>query len=287
MLSDNGANEELEELVRELGLTSAPSDLDALRSEVRARISELHPDHKPVDPTVRLQRLKKVLRKTGKSSTAIQRIEPNSQIARAKAPTALLTREPVEARLDSVMASRQAATSRAFLVPKISLTGLTALLGSAFLFPKTFADHPFVGQLLKGPHAIAVWSLAVLLLAFAWLVVWWMERGKERQVEELHSLTHQRVALTATAMISPEGFSAVKFQDQLYPKYVFYPRWLRRVSKALTGKGLNCHKRVTYDAQMAEMAVELALERFIQRGWIVRVERPEGETAVDDWFKVV
>jgi hypothetical protein len=114
-----------------------------------------------------------------------------------------------------------------------------------------------------------------------------LERAKEHKVEELLSLAHQRAALEMTGRLHTEGFSASHFQNELYPKQIWYPNWIRRISKVLPGKGLSFHTRFTYDAPLAEKVTQLALERFIQKGWIARMQRPEGEMSVDDWYKVV
>lgn len=195
--------------------------------------------------------------------------------------------ETIEARLNAIEGAKHVACSRAFLLPKVSLGTLTAVLGWVFLFPRTFADHPFIGEMLKSRHAGVAWLGAVFCLAVASLRVWWLERRKEREVAELLSLTYQKAALDMTGRINPEGFSASDFQEQLFPKYVSYPNWLRRLSSVLPGKQLSYHPRPNYDAPMAEKVTELALERFIQKGWIARMERPDGKTSIDDWYRVV
>jgi hypothetical protein len=277
---------ELKELAEKLGLSSDPSNVDAVRSELKARISEIHPDTRADDLTERFQILSKALRRVGKGSTALQTINRNSSIAKAEA-VAPEPRETIEARLNSIEVAKQTSYSRAFLFPKISLGTVAAALVWVFFFPRTFAEHPFIGGMLKSGRAVAVWSGAVFFLAIAWLIVWWLERSKERHVELMLSLTHQAAALDSMRHLRSEVFSATEFQGQLYPKLVWYPVWLRRLSKLVSKRGLSLHMRLTYDVPMAEKVAELALERFLQKGWIVRTERPEGETRADDWYKLV
>jgi hypothetical protein len=234
-----------------------------------------------------LQRLRKVLRKTGKGSTALQTIERNSQIATANSQGALLPKEPVESRLDSVAKSQLNATSRAFLIPKISLASLTALLTSVFLFPKTFMDHPFVGQMLKGPHAVGIWLAAIALLSCSWLSVWWLEQRKRWHTDQMLSLHYQKQALDLAARVGSGCFSASDYRDKLWSRYRPYPNWFRKLVGKLRRQNIYFYTSPLYDAQLVEKAAELALERFVQKGWIVRAERPEDEKDTDDWYRIV
>ena len=288
MPNDSGAPDELEKLVNELGLTSAPSDLATLRSEVKARISELHPDHKSADPKARLLLLGKVLKKTGKGATALQKTANNSQLARVASRAALFPEETVEARLDAVGASQQIVRSRAFLIPKLSLGGLTALLTWTFLFPKTFMDHPFVGRMLKGSHAVSIWLLAIALLVVAWISVWCLEQRKRWYSDQILSLDYQKHTMDSVARAGSVCFSASKFRENLCSRYKLYPRWFRWLVGKLRLKSFySYYTSPVYDALLVEKAAELAIERFVQKGWIVHTERPEDETDVDDWYKIV
>jgi len=126
----------------------------------------------------------------------------------------------------------------------------------------------------------------IALLAIAWLTVWWREGIKKRQITELLNPVRLREELEMT---SKKGsiFSVSQFRERLYPKYIWYPKWIRLISNMWPGINRSVHIRPSYDSALAERIAELAIERFIQKGWIVKTEKPDEETSIDDWYKVV
>jgi hypothetical protein len=284
MQSEDGSDD-FEALVKELGLTSAPSDVDAIRTEVRARISELHPDRKAEDSTDRLQQLLKLLKKIGNEPMAIQAIGRPAQLAKVEAAPPVRI-QSIEATFTAIKASNQRASSRHFLFPKISLGTLTAALAWLFLSPKTFMDHPFIGRLLKSQYAMSIWSAAVAVLALTWLLVWLLERRKRRYVDRLLSLTYQKSVLDSMGRQESGSFSASAFRESLYPPHVWYPHLLRILVKTVLRMKIYYYNNPFYDATLADEVTELALERFLKKRWIVRSGRPDDEKGVDDWYQI-
>jgi hypothetical protein len=269
----------------ELGLTADPRDLDALRSEIKTRISESHPDHKSGHEDDRLQQLTALLQATGTQSKSLSSPAQSTELSTTVNPTAPLVREHVETRIEEVRASYQKMAGRGFLVPKLSLTGVTAALAWVFAFPKSLKDHPYMGRLIGTPYAIDIWGGAVVVLGLAWLLVWYMEGKKKQLVDRLLSLSVQRAALENIGKTDGTAFSASQFQEVLYPAHVWWPTGLRKMFHMFMRKKIYYYANPSYDQTLADKVTELALERFVNKGWIIRTSRPEDEKGIDDWYK--
>jgi hypothetical protein len=111
----------------QLGLTSSVDDLDALRFEIKVRISERDPDHAVNYSEDRLQRLTELLRRAGSEGNGLMHISRRQLVLRENAISA--QREPVETRIEIVRESSKQSSNRGFLLPKLSLGAVTAILG--------------------------------------------------------------------------------------------------------------------------------------------------------------
>jgi hypothetical protein len=276
--------EEFKENIAELGITSDPTDLDAMRLEIKARISELHPDHQVNHGDDRLQRLTELLKNTGSDTRELQRVVGGRQLIKpgAQIPT---QGEPVEARINKARAAYQRASSRGFLFPKISLMAVTGALAWVFAFPKAFMDHPFISPLLKSRFAIGMWLVVLLALAVAWIAVWWSEQHKQRMIEKVMSLAHQRAVLDSIGREDEGSFSASQFREALYPRHIWYSPRLRMLASVFLRRKIYYFHDPFYDVTLEEQAAELALERFVKKGWTVATKRPKDESKIDDWYE--
>jgi hypothetical protein len=277
---------QIADLVSELGLTADPSDAAALRLEVKNRISEIHPDHRPADPDERLQKLQLLLRRLGSEPTSLQLASPKTSLLSVESNLADL-RNAVEKKVKAVGDSRKAVSLRSFLYPKISIAALTAALAWVFLFPKTFMSHPFIGPLLKGRFAVPVWIATVGCVTIAWLTIWIVEQAKQRKVEQLLSPSYQRSVLDRIGDDDEGSFSAKEFLEKFYAQdiLIWYPQWVRALAKSILRRNIYYFRNPFYDVTLADEAAELALERFLAKGWIVRCKKPENAKGIDDWYR--
>jgi hypothetical protein len=288
MESENAA--EIERLMAELGIHADKNDLDALRLEIKARLAESHPDAKVHHGDDRVQELATLLKMVGNNSTELASVSTTKELAvkseTLPAPlsssTSLTIREAVEARIQSVREVQHKTATKSFLFPKISLGAFTVAIGWIFAFPKSFYDHPFIGPLLKGPHAMQMWLGVLCAFVFAWISVWFLEQQKNQQSDRLLSLPFQKSTLDAMDRTERGAFSASEFQDALYPRQNRYPRMIRK----LTRLKLYFYANPLYDDVLADQATALALDRFVARGWITRAPKPEGEKGIDDWYRL-
>ena len=292
MANEDYEEDEINRLIKKLGINASPADKEALTSELKARLSESHPDQKASHDEARVQELATLLQIVKRQSTKLAVIKGETKeiaLPKEPLPPALLvplpSRETVETQIQIARASGRSAVSKEFLLPKLSLGAVTLAVTWVFAAPKTFADNPFIGALLKRPDAMRLWLMTLGVLICSWFVIWWLEQTKKRRTERLLSLTFQKQILDAIGRSDGTAFSATRFRAELYPRHVWYPNMLRLMAKLLFRIKIYYFNNPFYDDALADQASELALERFVSKGWLSLTAKPEDEEGIDDWYR--
>ena len=285
MENDIDIQDEIATGALDLGLSSDPFDLDVLRREIKIRISELHPDHQNLDSGDRLRRLIALMKKLGDETNQLQ-IADGGRALSTVLGNSLAARTAVEGRIKDLKVAQVDQLQRSFRGTKISLGVVTAALTTAFAFPRTFMEHPFIGPLLKGAWASRIWFGCVSSLAIAWVLVWLVEKGKRARLASLSSLRHQQSVLASVGSKDDKTFSRAQFEGRFCRREIWYPKWSRKIAASLFKVSLYYFKDPLYDDEMIEDAAQLALDRFLSKGWIVSIPRPADEDDADDWYRI-
>lgn len=271
-------------LVEDLGLEANPYDLQAIRKELKNQLTQLHPDRSggkfPSEAHEReYHRYAEALEYLESQGGMLVPVAAATELVRQVTETvATLTRQPVEERILKATADHQANIKQQFRMPKISLGAISAALGYVLLFPQQFAEHPFLRELLYWPRMALWWGVAVYVLAVLWLWTWILERQLKAQVNRVFSLAHHRAVLEAVKGKEGPVFSRSALQGHLDPRQ---PKPLPR--RALLPRNIGV------DLSVLERATDLAIERYLERGWIRRVQPDEMDRShgVDEWFRIL
>jgi len=181
------------DLVSELGLKSSPSDADALRSEIRTEIAELHPDHNngvfaSADDQPRYQRLVEALDYLDHPpSTALIPIHEVPALV-AAVRQALVPQQPAHSPAQARAEFRDLA--RAELHQHLSLPRIgSGVFASACAFLLTVGDklndNPIFGGFLQTRTGSMTVAMLLLYSALFFVMTWWMEQRASAQHEWL------------------------------------------------------------------------------------------------------
>lgn len=145
---------------------------------------------------------------------------------------------------------------------------VSAILAFVFTFPQQASDNAFLDYLVRGKSGTVTIAYGALLgtVVILWILLWIIENNDRSTAEELISWDHQRAALAR--LVDSSAFSRSDLRAEIAS---IAPDRHHPLTRLL---GRDWRKDL-------DDAVELAVARFLERGWIRRVEGP----SFDDWFE--
>lgn len=187
---------------------------------------------------------------------------------------ALANQEPIEKRIIKASKELQNKYNEKYKVPKISLGAISAALGYAFFFPQTIFEHPYLSLLFEEYNFFYHWLLSVIFLTQFWIITLISERSGKIQIKSLLSLDTNRLILDRLRESNnPPLFSRTQLRDKLI-SFIKEP-------KIFTPSNLFVI-RINLDLEIYDEATDLAIERYLQRNWIRKIQQSE----IDDWYEI-
>ena len=187
---------DVNEVTTELGLSSDPSDLQAIRQELRRRSAELHPDRnegkfESQEAEERFHLLieaKDYVDSVGKDATALV---PVSQIPALMRALKEASTEPVEVRVSRLRSEcrdeYRSEHKRQYAFRKIGSGVFASICAFLFAFGNTLKDHPLLGSLAANQTAQVFLLVLCLYAAGFFALTWFRERAEEGNLEWLMS----------------------------------------------------------------------------------------------------
>ena len=294
----------LDNMVEDLELKSNPKDIHGLITEIKTLRVEIHPDHsgesgnfKSKDDEIRYLRLSDALEycetfetnliPINAATSLIKNVAEN--IARTNKESlevivknvveglARANKEPVETRITKASTEMITKFQQKYNVPKISLGATSAALIYAFVFPQTIIDHPYLSKIVNNYNFFIIWLNMVILLAALWLIAWMRETKGKSTIRRLLNLGTHRAVLDRLRQ-SKRFFSRTELRDSLAENI---GHDIHRNRLPLLLSDLLFHGDI--DMETLDGATELAIERYLERNWIQRIERSD----VDDWYDII
>ena len=187
---------------------------------------------------------------------------------------ALANQEPIEKRITKASKELQNKFNEKYKVPKISLGAISAALGYAFFFPQTIFEHPYLSELVNDNNFFIFWFFSVIFLTQIWIITLISEKSGKIQIKSLLSLDTNRLVLDILRKSNtPPLFSRTQLRDKLI--------FLTRKRKAFSPLNLFVLNR-RLDLEIYDEATDLAIERYLQRHWIRRIQQSD----IDDWYEI-
>lgn len=269
------------EIVEEYELASAPSEVEAVRQELRAKLADLHPDRDGGEfPTpaqkeayFRISSAIDFVEATSQSNASMVRVSDVTAIAKVIADALVPARrtEFIEARQHAFIASYQQQISRDFLLPKIGSGVFAAIAGALFTFAGQLKDHPFFGPLMTSragtPSTVVSNFLLGLFLMSGMLFItsWFREQRRLRYAEFIVSdsgLADSFQSFLRDAMNKGEPqFRRGKYID-----------WL---------SGQLGHRRPVLDRTSADNLGDVHLQKLLLRNLVHKVDSIDIEDAYE------
>jgi hypothetical protein len=194
--------------------------------------------------------------------------------------------------------------------PTISLGVLTAALAALLALPSKAAENVYIKPFVGSVTATVLWWLLVVVTVFGWAVLWFLRKRATTMLDSLYSLqTHRLVLDKVVDRIRWQGpgrdvvFSRWEFRERLLieachgvlqteasrdlpdlPREQETPNsptaWTYRVRRWVGIRvDIRAARRVLIP-DTVDNATDLALQRFVDRGWILDVQgRP-----LEEWF---
>lgn len=269
----------LAHMVRDLGLNSDPENIQELKSEIKKHIAENHPDRsggtfKSKKEEEQYHRLSDAFDYCEKSGKMLIPLEATTALVRKVVESmALVNQEPIEKRIRKASKELQNKFNEKYKVPKISLGAISAALGYVFFFPQTITEHPYLSVLVEDYTFFIYWYFSVISLVPFWIITLTREKSGKNQIKLLLSLDTNRLILDRLRKSDNPLFSRTQLRDQL----ISFPVGSNHFSPSY----FLAH-RIKLDLEIYDEATDLAIERYLTRNWIHRIQQSD----IDDWYEI-
>lgn len=269
----------LAHMVRDLGLSSDPENIQELKVEIKKNIAEIHPDRsggnfKSEKNETQYHRLSDALDYCENHDKMLIPLEATTALVQKVAESmALVNQEPIEKRITKASKELQNKFNEKYKVPKISLGVISAALGYAFFFPQTITEHPYLSLLVENYTFFIYWCFSVSFLVSFWIITLVREKSGKNQIKSLLSLDTNRLILDRLRKSNNPQFSRTQLRDQLISFSV--------EPKHFSSSNLLAPRR-KLDLEIYDEATELAIERYLTRNWIRQIQRSD----IDDWYEI-
>jgi hypothetical protein len=186
----------VQQLVDDLQLNGACTDIEGLRKTIAGEMASIHPDRNGGDfqsPEVKerfhqLQQAEEWLQQQADSANALVPISQLPAIIAALAPA--LTQSPraeaAQLRTDCRDDERRALRNR-YALPKIGSGVFATISGALFTFSGSLAEHPVLGRFATDPMFPMFLGAFSLYAGMFFVTTWWAERREEDRFEWLMS----------------------------------------------------------------------------------------------------
>lgn len=275
-------------MTQDLGLNSAPENIQELISEIKKHIVEMHPDHsggnfKSEKDKAQYHRFSDALDYCENHEKMLIPLEATTALIQTVAESmALANREPIEKRITKASKELQNKFNEKYKIPKISLGAISAAMGYVFFFPQTITDHPYLSTLINNYNFFIYWLFSVYFLALLWIIALISEKRGKNQIKSLLSLDTNRLILDQLRKYNdPPLFSRTQLRDQLI-SFVREPKTFTPSYLLVHPSYLLVHNRML-DIEIYDEATDLAIERYSQRNWIRRIQQSD----IDDWYEII
>lgn len=270
----------LDHMVRDLRLNSDPRNINELKTEINEQIRKIHPNRskgefKSEEDQELYHRLSEALDYCENHDKMLIPLEATTALVQKLAESmALANQEPIEKRVTKASKELQIKFNEKYKVPKISLGAISAALGYVLFFPQTILEHPYLSELVNNHNFILYWFLSVFFLTQIWIITFISEKSGKIQIKSLLSLDTNRLVLDILRKSNtPPLFSRTQLRDKLI--------FLTRKRKAFSPLNLFVLNR-RLDLEIYDEATDLAIERYLQRHWIRRIQQSD----IDDWYEI-
>lgn len=264
----------LTQMVDELGLKSNPENIHEIETEIKTLRSKNHPDRsggnfKSESDEKQFYRLSEALDYCETFQNTLIPIDAVTALVQNVGESLSLTnKESVETRIIKASKEMETRLSQKYRLPKISLGTITGILIYAFLFPQTFSEHPYISELIFMDNFLLTWFFSVFFLALLWLIIWKFETQRKVRIRKLLSLDIHRLVLDKTRQ-SRNIFSRTQLRNELAEQiYNHIPLFFSTF--------------LTLDLETLDEATDLAIERYLERNWISRIQ----QTEIDDFYEI-
>lgn len=208
-----------QEIVDHFGLEAPPDDYEAIDRELRARISELHPDKSggefnSADRIIEYDDVKtardfvSTLKHSSRNLVAIHQL-PALLNAMQLAQNTQTQGNDRQLRAEVRDENRKDLHSR-YVAPRVGSGVFGAITGALFMFSESLADHPVLGSLTANYEMQVVLLALSVYSAFFFGLTWYFEQRAEAKIDFL--LSEEGIQLLFEELVPDLRYEGGHFQ---------------------------------------------------------------------------
>ena len=268
------------EMVGALGLGVPAPDVEAVRTAIKKRMIDVHPDHSggsfaSVEQETAFRQLEMALKfLESQSAVALVPAETVAAIVRALQESQLARSAPQTETRAEIQRSTTADARSKYAVPRISSAVVAAVCTGLFAFSGALKDHPALGMFNRSPWQEVLGCL-IVASAVTLLLTWKRERtesallewlstedGFIRTIGWMHLESGKRIGMrTVCSAIADAARYHAPRQKALFPWHLVLP----------------VLERVRVNPAAAEKFARMYLDELEQKGLVKRLPGPQLE----------
>lgn len=277
----------IEDLVEDLGLAVDPTDISAVRSSIRGRLAELHPDKNggsfsSSDAESNFNKLTTAQKWLSDHAKNALTLVPVAQLPAIINAITKSQEPPITSQLSQLRTECRADEQRAirsrYAIPKIGSGVFAAACAFFFSIGGSLKDHPMLGRFSDSIVAQSTLLMLAFYAGIFFIMAWMRERKEESYVEWLMSELGRREVfrkfMRYNAEFPTEGAIAVTIHQ--YASFI----------QAHRGGGMSdaphiallMFARPSITASVAEKVARLHLLQLEERGAVSQLSSPSLDT---------